>query len=48
MSITIGFIGAGNMAGALSGGLLAKGQAATALALSDPSDSQLKGVHKSN
>ena len=46
MSITIGFIGAGNMAGALSGGLLAKGQAATALALSDPSDSQLQSFRE--
>jgi len=46
MSITIGFIGAGNMAGALSGGLLAKGQAASALALSDPSDSQLQSFRE--
>lgn len=46
MSITIGFIGAGNMAGALSGGLLAKGRAATALAMSDPSEHQLQAFRE--
>lgn len=42
MSITIGFIGAGNMAGALSGGLLARGYPSSALVMSDASDSQLQ------
>ncbi|RZU47718.1 pyrroline-5-carboxylate reductase [Fluviicoccus keumensis] len=42
MTITIGFIGAGNMAGALAGGLLARGHAPERLALSDTSEQQLQ------
>ena len=39
---TIGFIGAGNMASALSGGMLAQGFRPAQLALSDPSAEQLE------
>jgi pyrroline-5-carboxylate reductase len=45
MSITIGFIGAGNMAGALSGGLLARGQDPAGLFMSDANESQLQAFH---
>lgn len=41
MSFSIGFIGAGNMASALAGGLLAREFKASRLALSDMSESQL-------
>ncbi|HEX5361536.1 MAG TPA: pyrroline-5-carboxylate reductase [Fluviicoccus sp.] len=42
MTITIGFIGAGNMAGALAGGIHARGHAAEGLMLSDTSERQLQ------
>ncbi|PTQ91147.1 pyrroline-5-carboxylate reductase [Agitococcus lubricus] len=41
MTLTIGFIGAGNMASALVGGLLARGHHASQLALADSQISQL-------
>jgi pyrroline-5-carboxylate reductase len=41
MATTIGFIGAGNMATALAGGLLAKGWPAADIGLSDPGPAQL-------
>ncbi len=41
MAITIGFIGAGNMASALVGGLIARGQPLTHLALADSQVAQL-------
>ena len=43
MTITIGFIGAGNMASALVGGLLARGHQPQHLALADANTSQLAG-----
>ena len=43
MTITIGFIGAGNMASALVGGLLARGHQPQYLALADANTSQLAG-----
>lgn len=42
MTATIGFIGAGNMASALVGGLLARGQQPGRLALADPQAGQLQ------
>jgi pyrroline-5-carboxylate reductase len=42
MATTIGFIGAGNMATALAGGLLAQGWQAADIGLSDPSPAQLE------
>ena len=43
MTPHIGFIGAGNMASALAGGLRARGHAPERLAFSDPSEAQLQG-----
>ena len=42
MTMTIGFIGAGNMASALVGGLLAKGYAPKKLLLADSQAQQLQ------
>lgn len=44
---SVGFIGAGNMARALAGGLIANGWPATRLSLSDPDNAQRAAVAKS-
>lgn len=46
MTLTIGFIGAGNMASALVGGLLARGHLPEHLALADSQPSQLQGFNE--
>lgn len=45
--VTIGFIGAGNMASSLAGGLLAKGTNAKQIWMSDPSDAAKKAAKES-
>jgi pyrroline-5-carboxylate reductase len=45
MSLSIAFIGGGNMARSLIGGLIARGQSPNTLAVADPVSSQLTSLH---